>query len=247
MFGLGTPGRLLATGEGDEVSKRDESSVLEGGRNAGPGELGRWRAAISRKTATEIRCELSEATLFPLGRTGGVLNGLESAEGGRGTSTTGESDPTCRNDLRLNEAAERSTLSSGGGGGGFDLLRPLAQARNPPFLSFLPFRSFSEFGVSLLLWPSTLCAMSRELLREWEGFVGKDLVECAPGESEYAENRADLDSGGLRLCRSPSDMALVGECTRGGCNRGESLITVWEDFLCPKPSLILLDEAPGLL
>lgn len=150
---LGGPGRLLATGEGDEVSKREESSVLDGGRNAGEGELARWRAAISRNAATEIRCEVSEATLLPLGlgRTGGVLNGLESAEGGRGTSTTGESDPTCRNDLRLKESAERSTLSSGGGGGGRDLLRPLAHARNPPFFSFLPFRSLSEFGGSLLL------------------------------------------------------------------------------------------------
>ena len=101
--------RMGATGErwNDELGERNgecsSESVREGGRSKIGDDVGDpavlRRAAISRKAATEMRWEVSEAVL-PLrgrGRTGGS-RGVDSEE-----SAEGDSGRMCRNDLRLNE------------------------------------------------------------------------------------------------------------------------------------------------
>ncbi len=65
-------------------------------------------ACASRKAATEIRCDVSEATLPPRGLGMGEVN---EADGDGGTPTSGppngETGLTCRKDLRLKESEER--------------------------------------------------------------------------------------------------------------------------------------------
>lgn len=92
-------------GRDDDTSNRDEeSSPREGGRvTDGLGEL--FLRAASLNAATLMRWDASEATLFPLGLAGGVMNVPESADGGRGTGSSGESvGPTCLNDFKLKES-----------------------------------------------------------------------------------------------------------------------------------------------
>lgn len=99
--------------EGDVPSLAFSSeSDLEGGRNKTGDDVAElsvlFRAAISRKAATDMRCEESDDALSPLGRgrAGGTKGGLGNVE-----SDTGDSGPTCLKDFRLNESAVTSTSS----------------------------------------------------------------------------------------------------------------------------------------
>lgn len=126
--------------ENDEGDPRNlafsSESDLDGGRSKTGDDVAElivtvlFRAAISRKAATDIRCEESEATLSPLGRglAGGSNAGLDNVE-----SEAGDSGPTCLKALRLKESELTLTSSLGGASVGFDFLRSLcAHEKSPP-------------------------------------------------------------------------------------------------------------------
>lgn len=111
-----------------------KESDLDGGRSRtgdGVGEFAALRrAAISRNAATDILCEESEATLFPLGR--GMTGGARDDDPAKEESGEGLSGRTCRNDLRLNDSAFTSTLREGEVSLGLDFLRSLCAHENSP-------------------------------------------------------------------------------------------------------------------
>lgn len=176
-----------ATGErwNDELGERNgecsSESVREGGRSKIGDDVGDpavlRRAAISRKAATEMRWEVSEAVL-PLrgrGRTGGS-RGVDSEE-----SAEGDSGRMCRNDLRLNEESSlTSRVSSGGATSpGLDFLRSrCAHANSPP-----GFFGAGETSVVVRRPSVLLRGGSSALLGSFEGGVrasaGSDRVERA--------------------------------------------------------------------
>lgn len=144
VLGIGAGGGIFLFGWGWSVAETTDTvearflpltstrrvSAAEGGRNEGTGEFARLRACASLNAATEILWEASDAALSPLGR---------GRAGGRSASGSGdgESAPTWRKDLRLNEdewSAEELDEIDGGvakGRGGFDFVRSLAQENKP--------------------------------------------------------------------------------------------------------------------
>ena len=164
--GRGTGGMRWKEDPDGRRCEWSRESVLDGGRKR-IGELvgegaALLRAAISRKAATEILWEESEATLFPLGRgmTGGVNTVLDKEE-----SADGDSGRTCRKALRLNESGFTSTLREGGTSATLDFLRSrCAHEKRPPCF----------FGAALLARDAAFapsCALGCA--------SGSDLVENA--------------------------------------------------------------------
>lgn len=154
-----------------------------------------------------MRWEDSDATLFPLGRGGGVgEKGIDGAgETGRGDTDGDSAGPTWRKDFRLND-------STGGEGGrlGFDFVRSrVAQENNPPdFLSALGTKGEGDcFGFFI----TSVLTESWEGWREWPRSFGRDLVERALCGSPYAgDAKRDFlsGSGTLRRSKSASEAAL---------------------------------------
>ena len=116
-------------GRDEDGSRRDAVRSLRDGGRATVG-LGELFLRASLNAATLMRWEASEATLFPLGRGGGVMNEPDIADGGRGAGVSGEEvlsgGPTCLNDFKLKESElyglepeeEPAFTSSDGRGGG---------------------------------------------------------------------------------------------------------------------------------
>lgn len=178
-------------------------SERDGGRSRTGEEVAElkvlFRAAISRKAATDIRCEESELALSPLGRglAGGTKGGLGSA-----ASEAGDSGPTCRNDLRLKESEVTSTSSCGGVSVVLDFLRSLCAHENSPPPDF-----FGAGELSVLVREEG-SSISCEVLDRPSGWLGNDLVDIALCGSPYVEKRVALDGGGRMRSKWASDREL---------------------------------------
>jgi hypothetical protein len=191
-----------------------KESDRDGGRKSTGEGVGEFavlrRAAISRNAATEILWDVSEATLFPLGRgmAGGTKVGPDKEESG-----DGDSGRTCRNDLRLNESVFTSTLSVGAVSAVLDFLRSLcAHEKSPP--CFLGADGNSAL-VRVALFPISL------LVGGGLGWLGSDRVESAPLGSP---NRLLFSGGGRMSSRSASEREL-GAIGIGGGRKAFASVT----------------------
>jgi hypothetical protein len=157
-------------------------------------------ACISRKAATDMRCEESDAMLSPrgLGRAAGIAGGIGGGDGDSERSMVG-SARTCRNALRLKE---ESISSREGGGGALDFLRSRAQEKMPPdFVAGIG-------GATAVLALSCESDLARSA-------VGREGVEREPS-SPYSLKRADLDGGGCMESMAASERVVEYRVGRGG-------------------------------
>lgn len=172
-------------------------SVDDGGRKEGTGELAVLLRA-SRKAATDIRCDESEATLSPRGRGRAGGGSRVNSEGGGSACGGGESPRKWRKDLRSNDSGGAAT-----GDEGLDLVRSRAQDSSP-FLFLVVFLggSWSIFGEEVV------SGDVREL-------TGRDLVD-EPCTSLCNANMADLIGGRNRPGISVSALDTDGLDILGG-------------------------------